>query len=89
MSNGETVTVELGAFAGRVRELVDSGAYDSPSEVVQAGLEALEREQADWDEVLRQKIREAYDDPRPGVPAEEAFARLRARHAGRARARGC
>jgi len=84
MSN--TVTVDLGPFAERVQELVKSGAYASPSEVVQAALEALEREQAESDDLLREKVREAYDDPRPSVPAEEVFARLRARHAQRLRA---
>jgi antitoxin ParD1/3/4 len=86
MSKGEAITVELGERAAWVRERVASGEYGSETEVIQAGLEALEREKAEFDELLRQKIQEAYDDPRPSIPAEEVFERLRARHAERMKA---
>lgn len=35
---------------------------------------------------MRQKIRAALDDPRPDIPVEEAFARLRAYHEGQLKA---
>jgi hypothetical protein len=34
------------------------------------------------DEIIRLKIREALDDPRPDIPAADVFARLRSRDFG-------
>ena len=63
-----------------IDEQVESGAFASASEVVHAGLARMVEVEA-WDgletEWLRQKVQEALDDPRPSVPAEEAFARIR------------
>jgi len=39
------------------------------------------------DDVLRRKIQEALDDPRPDVPAEEVFARLERLYAAPAKSR--
>ena len=39
------------------------------------------------DDVLRAKIREAYDDPRPSIPAKEVFANLRRHKAERMKAK--
>ena len=81
------ITVTLGEMQERVEARVASGAYSSASEVMRAALRALDREEtavADW---LRQRVDEAFADPRPDVPAREVFARLRAHHAGRAAAR--
>jgi antitoxin ParD1/3/4 len=55
---------------------VNSGAYSSASEVVRAGLRALDREEEALNEIWRRKIQEALDDPRPDIPAEEVFERL-------------
>ena len=88
MSNGEAITVDLGDLGPRVWERIESGQYSSPSEVIRAGLEALNREEEIVDDMMRRKVREAYDDPRPSIPAEEVFARLRAHHAERMKARG-
>lgn len=74
-----TLTVTLGDLAEKVEERVRSGEYDSPSEVVRAGLEALEREERAFEAELKAKVEEALTDPRPSVPAAEVFARLRSR----------
>ena len=74
-----TLTVTLGDLAEKVEERVRSGEYDSPSEVVRAGLEALEREERAFDAELKAKVEEAMADPRPSIPADQVFARLRAR----------
>ena len=74
-----TLTVTLGDLAEKVEERVRSGEYDSPSEVVRAGLEALEREERAFDAELKTKVEEAMADPRPSIPADQVFARLRAR----------
>jgi antitoxin ParD1/3/4 len=95
------VRVTLGPLAERVEARVRSGEYASVSEVVQAGLQALEREEAifdrlfppvdendpEWIAQVREKIEEALADPRPSVPMEEAFARLDAHIAARRAAR--
>ncbi|MBX9907747.1 MAG: type II toxin-antitoxin system ParD family antitoxin [Beijerinckiaceae bacterium] len=74
-----TMTVTLGDLAEKVEERVRSGEYDSASEVVRAGLEALEREERAFNAVLKAKVEEALADPRPWIPADQVFARLRAR----------
>ncbi len=78
-----TMTVTLGDLAEKVEERVRSGAYDSASEVVRAGLEALAREERAFNAVLKAKVEEALADPRPAIPMEEVFVRLRARLAER------
>jgi antitoxin ParD1/3/4 len=79
--NSQPITVTLGALKPFVEERVRSGRYASASEVVRAGLHALERQEAAVDDWLRVKIEESLNDPRPSIPAEEVFARLRARSA--------
>lgn len=67
-----------------IREQLESGRYSSASEVVEEALRLMEEaSSSDEDppgldvEWMRQKIQESLDDPRPCVPAEEVFARLR------------
>jgi len=90
VSADKSVNVTLGPLAQRVEARVRSGEYASVSEVVRAGLEALDREDAvferlfppideddpEWIAYVREKVEEAFADPRPPIPAEEAFARL-------------
>lgn len=68
-------------------EMVDakiaSGAYASESEVLGDALRALDRDTAAHDAALRRKVDASLADPRPSAPAEEVFARLRARAAER------
>jgi antitoxin ParD1/3/4 len=84
------ITVTLGPLAERVEARVRSGAYASVSEVVRAGLRALEREEAllerlfepideddpKWIAYVREKIAEADADPRPPVPSEVVRERI-------------
>lgn len=72
------VTVTLGEMAGHARRHLDSGRYASMSEVVRAGLRALDREEAALDAVLRARVAEALADPRPSVPLAEGMAAVRA-----------
>lgn len=75
-----------GPLAERAQELVDRKEYESLEEVAQAAFEALERERVEWDDHVRKLIQESLDDPRPGVPMDEAFARIEQRIRERRRA---
>lgn len=74
------LTVDLGDLAEKVEERVRSGEYESASDVVRAGLEALEREEREFDAMLKAKVEEALADPRPSIPAEQVFANLEEYH---------
>lgn len=73
----------LGRQQSGVDARLASGAYDSASEVMRAALRALDREEQTIAAIMRAKVQEALDDPRPDIPAEEVFKELRAHHADR------
>ncbi len=79
--SSQPVTVTLGELRQFVDERVRVGHYASASEVVRAGLRALEREEAALDDWMRRKVQDALDDPRPDIPVDDVFARLRTRSA--------
>ena len=88
MSNVEKRSFSLPSeHAAFIDGLVASGAYASGSEVVRAGLRALQERDAAVERWLREEVAPVYDamkaEPARGVPAAEAFARVRARHAER------
>ena len=70
-----------------VDKLVSSGAYASASEVVRAGLRALQERDAAVERWLREEVAPVYDamqdDPHRGIPAEDVFAQVRKHHAKR------
>jgi len=92
------ITVTLGPLAERAEARVRSGEYASVSEVVRAGLRALDREDAmlerlflpideddpKWIAFIREKVEESLADPRPSIPAEEVRRRIHERHRLRA-----
>ncbi|MDF2997376.1 MAG: addiction module antidote protein [Xanthobacteraceae bacterium] len=86
MRTSRPITVTLGELQRSLDARLTSGAYSSASEVLRAALRALDREEAALDEILRERVREALEDPRPSLPAEDVFARLRAYHAERVKA---
>lgn len=77
------VTVTLGPLTAAAEARVKEGRYASVSEVVRAGLRALEREEAEFDAILKRKIEEAMADPRPDLTMEEVRAALEAHHEAR------
>lgn len=80
------ITVTLGDLRDRVEARVRSGAYTSASDVVRAGLRALDREEAALEAVIRQRVQEALDNPEPPLTHEQVFGELRAHHAKRMKA---
>lgn len=73
--------------AGYIDSLVASGAYASGSEVVRAGLRALQERDAAVERWLREEVIGTHDamqaDPSRATAADQVFATLRARHADR------
>lgn len=83
MRSSKPITVTLGSQQKSLDTRLESGAYTSASEVMRAALRALDREEDALDEIMRQKIRESIDDPRPDVDADVVFARIERMHAER------
>jgi antitoxin ParD1/3/4 len=68
---------------------VRTGAYASASEVVRAGLRALQERDAAVEQWLKSEVAPVYDamkaEPKRAIAAEKVFAALRARHATKLR----
>jgi antitoxin ParD1/3/4 len=86
MSTVQKRTVSLPAEQARyVDSLVTSGGYASVSEVVRAGLRALQERDEAVERWLRNEVAPVYDamqaDPSRAVSANEVAAVVKARHA--------
>ncbi len=86
MSSTEKRTVSLPEeHAAFIDRMVASGAYASGSEVVRAGLRALQERDAAVDRWLREEVAPVYDamqaDPGRGMAAEDVFTKIREHHA--------
>ena len=75
--------------AGYIDALVASGVYASGSEVVRAGLRALQERDGAVERWLREEVIGTHDamqaDPGRAVAADQVFAAVRARHADRSK----
>jgi antitoxin ParD1/3/4 len=73
--------------AAYIDSKVEGGAYASGSEVVRAGLRALQERDAAVERWLTDEVAPVYDamkaDPKRGLPAKSVFAEARARYAKR------
>jgi len=74
-------------MAAMVKAKVASGEYATESEVIRAGLRALQARDAAVDKWLRDEVAKSYDeyaaDPSIGIPADDIMARLRASYRAR------
>ena len=86
MRTTKPISVTLGEHQERVEARVKSGAYSSASDVLRAGLRALEREEAALASVIRQRVQEAIDNPDAPLTHEQVFGDLRAHHSERMKA---
>lgn len=82
----EKRTISLPSAQARyIDALVDAGSYASASEVVRAGLRALQERDAVVERWLRDKVIPVYDamqaDSSRGIPADQVVAAMRAHHA--------
>jgi len=70
---------------------VGSGAYASGSEVIRAGLRALQERDAVFERWLREEVVPTYDatmaNPSSRIPAKTVFAEARARYSAKRKAR--
>jgi antitoxin ParD1/3/4 len=92
MAAVEKRTVSLPAEqASYIDAQVATGAYASVSEVVRAGLRALQERDAAVERWLREEVAPTYDamqaDPARAVPADRVLQNLRTRHAKRPKAK--
>ena len=86
MRTSKPITVTLGELQERVEARVQSGAYTSASDVLRAGLRALDREEAALEAVIRLRVQEALDNPDAPLTHEQVFGELRGHHAERMKA---
>lgn len=92
MTEIEKRTVSLPKeHAAFIDRMVDSGAYASASEVVRAGLRALQERDAAVERWLQEEVAPVYDamaaDPGRALSAESVFDEIRAHHAERLKLR--
>jgi antitoxin ParD1/3/4 len=84
MSNAEKISVTITPKMNRmIQKRVKAGDFASSSELIREALRVWELREQEHQErlaVIRARIDEAMDDPRPSVPAAEVFERLRARY---------
>ena len=79
-----SLPAEQAAF---IDHLVKSGTYATSSEVIRAGLRALQERDAAVERWLREEVVPTYDkwkaDPSRVIPADKGFDSIRAHHAAR------
>jgi antitoxin ParD1/3/4 len=93
MPAAEKRTISLPPAQARyIDTLVDTGTYASASEVVRAGLRALQERDAAVERWLKQEVVPVYDamlaDPGRALSARQVTAAMRAHHADRRKKAG-
>lgn len=74
----KALKIELGADERAILERqIELGQYEDANEVVNDALRLMGERQAEFDDWLREEVRASLADPRPPIPMEEAFRRVR------------
>lgn len=73
----KAISVTLGEMTSHAERHIASGRFTSMSEVMRAGLRALDREEAALDALVQARVKEALEDSRPTVAMKDAFAQVR------------
>jgi antitoxin ParD1/3/4 len=83
-SSAEKISITITpAMKRTLEERVASGQFASASELMREAFRTWQRQQDEHEEriaSIRARIQKSLDDPRPSVPAEEVFDRLRLKH---------
>ena len=84
MSAAKKISITITPAMKRVLdERVASGQFASASELMREAFRTWQRQQDEHEELLasiRARIQKSIDDPRPSIPAEEVFERLKKMH---------
>lgn len=84
MSAAEKISITVTPAMKRVLEdRVASGQFASASELMREAFRAWQKQQDEHEERLasiRARVQKSMDDPRPSIPADDVFARLKAMH---------
>jgi antitoxin ParD1/3/4 len=87
----KAISIELGTRQRAIlRQQLDSGRYESASEVVSDALRLMSERDAVFDEWLRAEVQASVTDKRAPAPIDEVFKRVRTKvaRASRAQKRG-
>jgi len=66
-----------------IQKRVKSGQFASSSELIREALRVWQKQEDEYQEriaSIRARIQRSIDDPRPSIPAEEVFDRLKKMH---------
>ena len=84
MSAAKKISITITPAMKRVLdERVASGQFASANELMREAFRTWQRQQDEHEELLasiRARIQKSIDDPRPSIPAEEVFERLKKMH---------
>ena len=80
MAPSKAINIELGAKQQAIlRRQLDSGRYESASDVMNDALRLMSERDASFDVWLREEVLAAVADKRPPSPIDAVFKRVRAR----------
>ena len=92
MQNAEKISITITSDMLRaIRESVEAGEYASTSEALRDAVRVWQRQRSENAErltAIKTRVRRSLEDPRPGVPLDEAFDRIEKLHADTVKARG-
>ena len=84
MPTAEKISITLTPEMNRIiKQRVAAGDFASSSELIREALRVWQKREAEHQERLasiRARIQKSLDDPKPSIPAEEVFDRLKKMH---------